>query len=383
MAERDYYEVLGVKKGATDEDLKKAYRTMGKKYHPDANPGNVAEAEEKFKEINKAYSVLSDKEKRAAYDQFGHKAFDGSMGGAGFHGNMDFDMGDIFSSVFGDFFGGGNPFGGRRQQESGPRQGPDVQVTIQIAFEDAVNGAEKELQLSLHDKCETCKGTGSKPGTFPENCKHCGGSGQERVLQQTILGRMTSVRTCSICRGEGKIIRDACQTCSGRGKIKSNKKIAVTIPKGIDNGQSIRITGKGEPGERGGPNGDLRVLVYVKPHTRFKRDGMTLRTDINVSMVQAALGDIITIPTVYGDEKYDLKPGTQPGTVAVLKGKGMANVHNPNRVGDLEITIIVNIPTKLSGKQEELLRSFAGEAGEKPGVLGSTRDLKKRFGKKK
>jgi len=384
MAERDYYEVLGVKKGASDDDLKKAYRTMGKKYHPDANPENVAEAEAKFKEVNKAYSVLSDKEKRAAYDQFGHKAFDGSMGGAGFHGNMDFDVGDIFSSVFGDFFGGGNPFGGRGRQDTGPRQGPDVQVTIQISFEDAVSGAEKELQLNLHDKCATCNGSGSKPGTFPENCKHCGGSGQERVLQQTILGRMTSVRTCTVCQGEGKIIRDACSTCSGRGKIKANKKIAVTIPKGIDNGQSIRINGKGEPGERGGPNGDLRVMVYVKPHPSFKRDGMTLRSTVYISMVQAALGCSIVIPTAYGDEKYDIKPGTQYGTVITLKGKGMANVHNPHRVGDMEVSVQVNIPTKLTAKQEELLKEFANESGEKASFLSnSTKELKKMFGKKK
>ncbi|MCL2701994.1 MAG: molecular chaperone DnaJ [Defluviitaleaceae bacterium] len=381
MAERDYYETLGVQKGATDDDLKKAYRTLGKKYHPDANPGNTEQAAEKFKEINKAYSILSDKDKRAAYDQFGHKAFDGSMGGAGYHGSMDFDMGDIFSSVFGDFFGGGSPFGNRRQ-EAGPRQGPDVQVTIQISFEDAVNGAEKELQLNLSDKCGTCNGSGAKPGTFAENCKHCGGSGQERVLQQTILGRMTSVRTCSVCRGEGKIIREVCQTCSGRGKVKSGKKIVVTIPKGIDNGQSIRIPGKGEPGDKGGPNGDLRVLVYVKPHTRFRRDGMTLRAEINISFVQAALGDVLTIPTVYGDERHELKPGTQPGSVITLRGKGMANVHNPRSVGDLEVTIRVAVPTKLTARQEELLREFAGETGQ-PTPQPPSQNGKKRFGKKK
>ena len=361
MSKRDYYETLGVSKNVGDEDLKRAYRRMAKKWHPDENPGNKEEAEAKFKEVGEAYAVLSDANKRAAYDQYGHQAFDGSMGGAGYQGSMDFDFQDIFSGVFGDFFGGG---GGRRP--SGPRQGPDVQVTVQISFEDAVFGSEKELQLGINDKCGTCNGSGAKPGTFPENCKHCGGSGQERVLQQTFLGRMTSVRTCSVCRGEGKVVRDPCGTCSGRGKVKVNKKIMVVIPKGIDNGQSIRIPGKGEPGEKGGPNGDLRVLVYVKQDNRFVRDGMTLKAEKHISFAQAAMGDSLTIPTVYGDEKYELKAGTQPGTVITLKGKGMANVHNPRNVGDLEVTIIVHVPTKLTSRQEELLRQFAQESGDLP-----------------
>lgn len=379
MASKDFYETLGVSRDVSDEDLKRAYRRMAKKWHPDENPDNKEGAEAKFKEIGEAYAILSDKQKRAAYDQYGHRAFDGSMGGAGYQGSMDFDIHDIFSNVFGDFFGGGGSYGGRRPP-SGPRQGPDVQVTIQIAFEDSVNGAEKELQLSLHDKCETCNGTGAKPGTFPENCKHCGGSGQERVLQQTILGRMTTVRACGVCRGEGKVIRDPCQTCKGVGKVKSPKKIVVMIPKGIDNGQSIRIPAKGEAGEKGGPPGDLRVLVYVKPHPRFKRDGHTLRSEMNISFVQAALGDTLTIPTVYGDEQYSLKPGTQPGSIAVLKNKGMANVHQPSKIGDLEVRLNVQVPTKLTGRQEELLREFGAESGEAP---SASKEQKKRFGKKR
>ncbi|MCL2406623.1 MAG: molecular chaperone DnaJ [Defluviitaleaceae bacterium] len=371
MAERDYYEVLGINKGASDDDIRKAYRGLAKQHHPDANLGKEKEAEEKFKEISKAYSVLSDSEKRASYDRFGHQAFDGSMGGAGYSGNMDFNMHDIFSSVFGDFFGGG---GGRRGGDRGPSRGPDVQVQIQVTFQEAVVGTERELSLNLHDKCTTCNGSGAKPGTYPESCKHCGGRGEEVVTQQTMFGRMQSVRPCAVCRGEGRIIKTPCQTCSGQGKVKANKKIIVSIPKGIDNGQSIRIPEKGEAGERGGPPGDLRVLVYVKADTRFRRDGVTLFTEISVDMIRATLGGTIKIPTPYGETDYDIKPGTQPGTVVTLKNKGMPNVHNPNRVGDLEANIKVVIPIKLTVKQEELLREFNDEP---------TPAEKKRFGKKK
>lgn len=381
MAKRDYYEVLGVPKGASDDELKRAYRKLAKQYHPDENPGD-AEAESKFKEVGEAYAILSDGDKRAAYDQYGHQAFDGSMGGGGYSGPMDFDINDIFSSVFGDFFGGG--MGRSYNQQSGPRSGPDVQVSIQITFEESIFGAEKELQLNLHDTCGVCGGSGAKQGTYPESCKHCGGTGQERVLQQTILGRMTTVRTCSVCRGEGKIIRDPCPACGGRGKVKANKKIVVTIPKGIDNGQSIRIPGKGEPGDRGGQNGDLRITVFVKPHALFKRDGMTLRMEKNIGITQAALGDVLTIPTVYGEEQYNLRPGTQPGTVITLKGKGVPNVRNAKNVGDLEVILRVVVPTQLTERQAELLRQFEAESGGTLNEPSNTKDSKKqRFGKNK
>jgi molecular chaperone DnaJ len=302
------------------------------------------------------------------------------MGGQGY-GPMNFDFNDIFSSVFGDFFGMGGMGGGRRPQ--GPSQGPDVQVSMQITFEEAVFGAEKEIQLTIADTCATCGGTGAKPGTYAESCKHCGGTGQERVLQQTIMGRITTVRPCSVCGGEGKIIRDPCPTCGGRGKVKASKKLQVTIPKGIDNGQSIRISGKGEPGERGGPNGDLRITVFFKPHNKFRRDGMTLRTEMNISLTQAALGATLTVPTIYGDEQYQLKAGTQPETVITFKGKGVPNVRNPKTVGDLEVKMKVQIPTQLNAKQTELLKEFAAASGENGGAAPQEQKKTWYGGKKK
>jgi len=361
MAKQDYYETLGAQKGADDAELKRAYRQMAKKYHPDANPGDKA-AEEKFKEVNEAYSVLSDEQKRAAYDQYGHAAFDGTAGGGGFSGmNMDFDMNDIFGSVFGDFFGGGGR-GGSRQ--AGPKRGSDVQVNVQLEFEEAIFGAEREINITINDHCEACGGSGAKAGSVAENCRHCGGTGQERFQQQTMFGTMTSVRACSICRGEGKVIKSPCEKCSGRGVLRKQKNIVVTIPKGIDNGQSVSISGKGEAGERGGGKGDLFVKVYVKPHKLFTRNGTQLHMDMNISFAQAALGDELTIPTVYGDEKYTLKPGTQTGATFSLSGKGVPNVRNPRSVGDLYVRLNVSVPTKLNDKQKDALRRYAEEMGE-------------------
>jgi len=355
MSEKgDYYDILGVQKGAGDDELKKAYRKMARQYHPDVNPGNK-DAETKFKEINEAYGVLSDAQKRAAYDQYGHAAFDQAGGGGGnpFGGGMNFDFGDIFGGVFGDFFGGG---GGRRQ---GPRRGSDIHVSINISFEESVFGTEKEMSLSLSEQCSTCNGTGAKPGTVAETCKHCKGTGQERVQQQSIFGTQTVVRACPVCRGEGKIVREPCQKCGGTGFEKKNKKIKVSIPKGIDNGQAISLSGQGEPGERGGPRGDLLVTVYVKQHKYFVRKGSNLFADLPITAVQACLGDEIVIPTVYGDEKYAIKQGTQPETIITLKGKGVPNVRNSRVVGDLILTVKVKIPTQISEKQKELLREFA------------------------
>lgn len=362
-SKRDYYEILGVQKTSDDAEIKKAFRGLAKKYHPDANPEN-AEAEQNFKEINEAYEVLSDSKKRAAYDQLGHSAFDGSGGGFSYSGNMNgMDMGDIFESIFGggfgDIFGGAST--GRRK--SGPRRGADVQTNIQVTFEEAIFGTDKEIQLPITETCEDCKGTGAKPGTAAESCKHCGGTGQERFTQQAMFTSMTSVRTCSICGGEGKIIKDPCNKCNGRGKVKKNKSISVTIPKGIDNGQSIRKSGFGEAGDKGGPSGDLFITIYVQPHKTFIRKENNIYIDIPITFIQAALGDEIVIPTIDGEETCTIKPGTQPDTVITLKGKGVFNVRNNRIRGDEIVKFKVKIPTKLSERQKSLLKEFDTETG--------------------
>ena len=356
----DYYETLGISKGAGEEEIKKAYRKMAKKYHPDANPGDTV-AEAKFKEVSEAYEVLSDDKKRQAYDRFGHSAFDQSAGGGagGFYsGGMNFDMNDIFETVF-----GGDIFGSSRRR-SGPRRGADLQTSLKITFDEAFFGVEKEVQISAHEACEPCKGTGSKPGTAAESCKQCGGSGQERVQQQTLFGTMTSVRTCSLCNGDGKIIRNPCQTCKGTAKVRKTKTFQVAVPKGIDSGQSIRLSGRGEPGEKGGPTGDLLVTVYVGSHSVFKRKGDDLYLDVPITFVQAALGYDITIPTMTEPERYTVKAGTQTGTVVTIKGKGMPNVRNPRNSGNIIATLKISVPTNLNDKQKQLLRDFAEEMGE-------------------
>lgn len=358
---RDYYDVLGVSKGAGDDEIKKAYRKMAKKYHPDANPDDKS-AEASFKEVSEAYGVLSDQQKRAAYDQMGHAAFEQGAGGAGgFYGGADFDMGDIFETFFG---GGLSGFGDGGRRKAGPRRGPDLQTSMTITFEEAIFGAQKEIQISANDTCQTCKGTGAKPGTVAENCRHCGGSGQERVQQQTMFGTMTSVRTCAVCRGEGRVIKEPCGTCRGAGKVRRNKTISVSVPKGIDNGQAVRLAGNGEPGDKGGPAGDLLVTIRVTPHKYFRRDGNNIFLEAPITFVQAALGDEITIPTLYGDEKYAVKPGTQSGTTVNLRGKGAPNVRNNRVLGDQIVTLKVMVPTTLTDRQKELLKSFADEMGD-------------------
>ncbi len=374
MAEnkRDYYEVLGVAKGATEDELKKGYRKMAKKYHPDNNLDNKEEAEKKFKEVNEAYEILSDAQKRAAYDRYGHAAFDqtGGFGGGGgqggfYGGGADFDMGDIFN-MFGGGFGFGGGGGARR---TGPRRGSDVSVTIQVSFDESVTGTAKTIQINVQDECETCKGTGSKPGTHPETCPKCGGSGQERFVQQSIFGAVTSVRTCSACRGTGKSIKNPCETCKGAGRVRKSKKYEVEIPRGIDNGQTIRLAGKGEKGEQGGGYGDLLVTVYVAKDSHFIRKGLDVFAEEPISFVQAALGDKITIRTIDGTEELSIKPGTQPGDVVTLKGKGMPNLRNNRVKGNLFITLRVVVPTSLTEAQKEILRQFDGgksTAGTQP-----------------
>ncbi len=351
---RDYYETLGVDKNASDAEIKKAFRQLAKKYHPDSNPGN-AEAEKNFKEVNEAYEVLSDENKKAKYDQFGHSAFDQSAGGGGYYSDMDIN--DIFGS-FGDLFGRGS----RRPQ--GPSRGSDVRTRIVITFEEAFYGTTKEIQLNSLEQCETCKGTGAKPGTYAETCKKCRGTGEERFTQQTIIGMMTSVRPCSVCGGEGKVIKEPCSQCNGKGKVRKVKKLEIEIPRGIDNDQSIRISGKGEPGEKGGPTGDLFVTITVKPHNIFTRKGTDLYCDVPITFTQAALGADITIPTIDGEIQFTIKESTQTDTVISLKDKGFPNIRNPKFRGVLYVTVKVQTPTKLTARQKELLKELAEESGD-------------------
>lgn len=357
LAKSDYYDVLGVSKSASDAEIKKAYRKMAKKYHPDTNPGNK-EAEEKFKEVSEAYEILSDSQKRAQYDQFGHAAFDQSMGGGGgFYSNgFDFDMGDI-GDIFGSMFGFG---GGGSARRNGPRRGADVNINIQISFEDAIFGTTKEISVNINDECDTCHGTGAKPGTHAETCKKCNGTGQERFVQQSMFGSVTSVRTCSACHGTGKQIKEPCTTCRGAGKVRKAKKFEINIPKGIDNGQTIRLAGKGEIGEHGGGYGDLLVTIYVQPHRAFVRKGNNIYCDVSIDFVQAALGGEITIQTVDGEQSYTVKPGTQPETVVTLRGVGVPNLRNPKIRGDQIVTLKVKIPTNLSERQKQILCNFYG-----------------------
>ncbi len=366
---RDYYEVLGIDKNASESDIKRAYRKMAKKYHPDNNPGDK-KAEEMMKEVNEAYEILSDPQKKAAYDQYGHAAFEqggaggaGGFGGFGGFGGMEFDMGDV-GDIFSSFFGGGFG-GGRSAKRNGPQRGSDVSVSIQISFEEAVFGTKKEIQVNVTDKCDVCGGSGAKPGTGTETCRKCNGTGQERVVQNSLFGQMATVRTCSACHGTGKIIKEPCQECHGSGKVRKSKKFEVNIPKGIDNGQTIRLAGKGEAGTNGGAYGDLMVTVYVRQDSYFKRQGMDIYCDVPITFVQAILGDEITVKTIDGEQKLTIKPGTQPDTIATIRGAGVPNLRNPNQRGNQIMTLKVKIPTDVTAKQKELLKSFYGGGSEK------------------
>ena len=354
MAEskRDDYEVLGIGKDADEAAIKKAYRVLAKKYHPDMNPGD-AEAEKKFKEASEAYAVLSDPEKRQKYDQFGHAAFDGGAGGAGGFGGFDFSGAD-FSDIFGDIFGGGRR-GGR---SNGPMRGANVRKSIRITFEEAVFGCEKELDLILKDPCETCNGTGAKPGTSPETCPKCGGRGQVVYTSQSFFGTVQNVQTCPNCGGSGKVIKEKCSKCAGSGYIANRKKIKVSIPAGIDNGQSVRIRDKGEPGVNGGPRGDLLVEVNVSAHPSLKRQDIHIFSTHPISFAVAALGGDIRIPTVDGDVIYNVKPGTKTDTKVRLKGKGVPSLRNPQARGDHYVTLEIQTPERLSSEAKEALRRF-------------------------
>ena len=355
MAEkRDYYEVLGVDRNADEAALKHAYRALAKKYHPDTNPGDAAAAE-KFKEASEAYSVLSDPEKRAQYDQFGHAAFE--QGGGGGYGGFDFtNMGDIFSEFgfgsFSDLFGGGS------RSSSGPMRGANLRASVSISFEEAIRGCEKELEINLKDVCPTCGGNGAKPGTKPETCPKCRGTGRVVVRRQSMFGMMQTEQDCPDCNGTGKIIREKCTNCRGTGYITKRTRISVSIPAGIDNGMSVRIRDKGEPGTGGGPRGDLLVEVRVARHPIFQREDTDIFSTAPISFAQAALGGTIRIKTVDGDVEYEVKPGTQTDTRIRLRGKGVPSLRNKNVRGDHYVTLVVEVPTKLSREAKKALQHF-------------------------
>ena len=377
---RDYYEVLGVNKNATDDELKKAYRKLAKKYHPDANPDNKKEAEAKFKEVNEAYETLSDPQKRKMYDQFGPdgpQGFNGAGGpfgggngyysytSSGFDGFSDFgDLGDIFSS----FFGGG--FGGRSntRKQNGPRKGADLNLHIDITFEQAFLGVEKEIAITRNEECNVCHGTGAKPGTSVTKCPTCNGTGQIRQVQNTILGQMQTTRTCTNCHGTGEIIKEPCDNCRGKGTVRKQPKIKVKIPAGIDDGQTVVLRGEGEPGEKGGPKGDLYITVRLKKHSIYSRKGNNVHCDIPITITQATLGAELEIPMVDGSkEKYKISEGTQTGTKFTIRGKGFKSVSSSS-VGDFVFTVNVQTPKKLSKEQRELLVQLARTMNEQPPI---------------
>ena len=357
---RDYYEVLGVSKGASDDELKKAFRKEAKKYHPDLHPGDK-EAEAKFKEINEAYEVLSNPEKRQKYDQFGHAGVDSNYGAGGGYGGSGFgDFGDIFS----DIFGGGFGFGGSGGRRNGPRRGNDVRQVVTISFEEAAFGCKKKINITKQEGCPTCKGTGAKPGTSAETCSHCHGTGQIQTQQRTILGYMTNVTTCPHCQGSGKIIKEPCRDCRGTGKVRKTRTVEIDIPAGIDDGQTMQLSGQGEAGERGGPSGDLLITVRVRPHQMFERSGNDVYLTMPVTFVQAALGATLTVPTLDGVVEYDIPEGTQSGTRFRLRGKGIPFIRGKNR-GDQYVTVEVEVPKNLSQRQKEILREFDEEKNYK------------------
>ncbi len=370
MAEkRDYYEVLGLSKGASDDEIKKAYRKLAKENHPDLHPGDKA-CEERFKEIGEAYEILSDPDKKARYDQYGHAAFDPNSGfGGGFGGFGDFgDLGDILGNIFGGFgFGGGST-----RSRNAPQKGENLRVRLSIAFEEAAFGCSKEITVPRIEDCEDCGGTGCKPGTSAETCPDCGGAGEVRVQQRTPFGVMASTTACRRCGGSGKLVKDPCPKCGGKGKVRRQRTISVNIPAGIDDGQTISLRGQGHAGVNGGPGGDLLITISVKAHPLFERDGSSILLEMPISFVQAALGAEVEVPTLDGKVKYTIPEGTQTGTTFRLRGKGVPYLNGSSR-GDQYVTVNIETPKNLNKEQKELLRKF----GESTGDGGSGKGKKK------
>ncbi len=361
---RDYYEVLGVQKGASDEEIKKAYRKMARENHPDLHPDKVEECEEKMKEINEAYSVLSDAEKRQRYDQFGHDGMEegfGGFSGGGFPGGYSADMGDIFDSLFGGIFGGG---GTRANTANAPRKGRDINYSVNISFMEACTGKSQELNISHQESCPACSGTGAEPGTSPEVCPDCHGRGNVKVTQQTPFGAISSTRPCPHCSGKGTIIKTPCQKCRGMGRIKVQKRVTIEIPAGIEDGRILRASGEGDCGINGGPAGNLNVAVSIRPHPIFVRDGWDVYCEIPITYAQAVLGDEITVPTIDGNVKFTIPEGTQNGAKHRLKGKGVKYLHQDRR-GDQYVKLYIEVPKSLSKKQKELLHAFESSLSEK------------------
>ena len=375
---RDYYEVLGVSKSATDAEIKKAYRKLAMKYHPDYNPGDK-DAEEKFKEVNEANEVLSDPKKRQLYDQYGFAGVDPSYaaqngGGAGGFGGFGDIFGDIFGGGFGDIFGGG--FGGGQTQRSGPRRGENLRVRLNITFEEAAFGYEKEINVGRVEQCPDCKGTGCAPGTTPEVCPDCKGTGSVRTTQRTPFGMVQTSGACKKCGGRGKIIHQPCPRCGGRGAVRKNQTIKVKIPAGIDDGQTLNLRGKGNAGLDGGPAGDLLITVFVKPHPFFERDGNSVLMEMPVTFAQAALGAEIEVPTIDGRVKLTIPEGTQPGSVFRLRGKGIPYLQSKGGRGDQFVTITITVPKNMTAEQKERLHAYAesmNEAVSEPrsGIFGN------------
>jgi molecular chaperone DnaJ len=359
MAKRDYYEVLGVPRDASESDLKSAFRNLARKYHPDVS--DAPDAEEKFKEANEAYGVLSDADKRAAYDRFGHQGVRGPSGGPGFE-TVDFSD---FADIFGDMFGFGG-FGGRSRTASrtAPRRGADLQYQVTIPFKEAVFGADKEIEVSKDERCDTCSGDGAKPGTSPKTCPECQGRGEVRQTRQTLLGSMVQVTTCPVCQGRGKIIESHCPTCSGRGKVRKTRRKKVSIPAGVDDGTRIRLGGEGQPGENNGPSGDLYLLVRVQPHKYFRRRDNDILLDLNVNVAQATLGAEVLVPTVDGDVKLKIPGGTQPGKIIRMRGKGVPHLRSNSR-GDQLVIVNITIPKKLDVEERELFEKLADKMDSK------------------
>lgn len=378
MSKRDYYEVLGVEKTAGDEEIKKAYRRLARQLHPDVNKDNPKEAETKFKEVNEAYSVLSDPQKRAAYDQYGHAANDpnfGAGGFGGFGGSGDFGF-EGFGDIFDMFFGTGRSGGSR--QKTGPQRGNDLRYDMEITFEEAAFGKETTIEIPRTEICGTCKGNCAKPGTPIKTCPACNGAGQVQVTQNTAFGRFVNVRTCEKCRGAGKTIETPCPECGGTGRVHKNRKIDVKIPAGVENGSRLRVSGEGEAGLRGGSNGDLYIYIYVKVHSKFERQGNDVISELKLSVTQATLGTTVMVETIDGKVELKVPEGTQYGTTFRLRGHGIPLLRGHGR-GDHHVRVKIVVPSKLTGEQRELLRklavSFGEEAGDDDkGFMGKVKD---------